>query len=82
MTLPLVIINPESAGGTTRVAWPRIASDLRSHFGAMLDLSAFLLKPDRVRTYKEIADFVMSKIAALGDQDRHLRSEPPAVAGG
>ena len=55
---------------------------IRIHFGAMLDLSALLLKPDRVRTYKEIADFVMSKIAALGDQDRHLRSEPPAVASG
>lgn len=33
MTLPLVIINPESAGGATRSAWPGIASDLRSHFG-------------------------------------------------
>ena len=33
MPLPLVIINPESAGGATRAAWPRIASDLRSHFG-------------------------------------------------
>ena len=34
MTLPLVIINPESAGGATREAWPGIASDLSSHFGA------------------------------------------------
>lgn len=34
MTLPLVIINPESAGGATRDAWPRIASDLRTHFGS------------------------------------------------
>src|ERR1700687_5041363 len=34
MTLPLVIINPESAGGSTRAAWPAIASDLRSHFGS------------------------------------------------
>jgi diacylglycerol kinase (ATP) len=34
MTLPLVIINPESAGGATRDAWPGIASDLSSHFGA------------------------------------------------
>ena len=33
MTLPLVIVNPESAGGSTRKAWPQIASDLRSHFG-------------------------------------------------
>lgn len=34
MTLPLVIINPESAGGATRDAWPGVASDLRTHFGA------------------------------------------------
>ena len=34
MSLPLVIINPESAGGTTRETWPSIASDLSSHFGA------------------------------------------------
>jgi diacylglycerol kinase (ATP) len=33
MTLPLVIINPESASGATREAWPSIASDLSSHFG-------------------------------------------------
>src|ERR1700730_7326052 len=34
MTLPLIIINPESAGGARRAAWPGSASDLRSHFGA------------------------------------------------
>ncbi len=33
MTLPLVIINPESAGGATRAAWPKIASELASRFG-------------------------------------------------
>jgi diacylglycerol kinase (ATP) len=33
LSLPLVIVNPESAGGTTRVAWPGIACDLRTHFG-------------------------------------------------
>lgn len=33
MTLPLVIVNPASAGGVTRNAWPGIASDLRTHFG-------------------------------------------------
>lgn len=32
-SLPLVIVNPTSAGGATRDAWPRIASDLRTHFG-------------------------------------------------
>ncbi|MBA3569002.1 MAG: diacylglycerol kinase family lipid kinase [Pyrinomonadaceae bacterium] len=34
MPPPLVIVNPESAGGATRDAWPGIASDLSSHFGA------------------------------------------------
>ena len=33
-TLPLVIVNPASAGGATGRAWPRLASDLRAHFGA------------------------------------------------
>ena len=47
---------------------------VRIHFGAMLDLSEHLGKRDSVRTYKEIADFVMGKIAELGEQDRALRS--------
>ena len=34
MTLPLVIVNPASADGATRENWPKIASDLRTHFGA------------------------------------------------
>jgi diacylglycerol kinase (ATP) len=33
MSLPLVIVNPESAGGATRKEWPKLASDLRSQFG-------------------------------------------------
>lgn len=33
MSLPIVIINPESGGGATRDAWPGIASDLSTHFG-------------------------------------------------
>jgi len=33
MTLPLVIVNPESAGGATGGAWPKIASELATHFG-------------------------------------------------
>ncbi|HVF48535.1 MAG TPA: diacylglycerol kinase family protein [Pyrinomonadaceae bacterium] len=32
--LPLVIINPASAGGATGAAWPGLASVLRQHFGA------------------------------------------------
>ena len=34
MTLPLVIVNPASADGATRENWAKIASDLRTHFGA------------------------------------------------
>ncbi len=34
MSIPLIIINPESAAGATRKAWPQIASDLGAHFGA------------------------------------------------
>lgn len=33
-SLPLVIVNPASAGGATGGAWPGVASDLRTHFGA------------------------------------------------
>ncbi len=32
--LPLVIVNPKSAGGSTRDNWSAIASDIRTHFGA------------------------------------------------
>ncbi len=45
---------------------------VRVHFGAPLDLSEHLAKPDRLRTYKEIADYVMLKIAELGEQDRAM----------
>ncbi|MEO6333510.1 MAG: diacylglycerol kinase family protein [Pyrinomonadaceae bacterium] len=31
--LPLVIVNPKSAAGSTRDRWSAIASDLRTHFG-------------------------------------------------
>jgi diacylglycerol kinase (ATP) len=31
--LPLVIVNPASAGGSTFDSWPSLASDLRTHFG-------------------------------------------------
>jgi YegS/Rv2252/BmrU family lipid kinase len=32
--LPLVIVNPASAGNSTRHLWPAMASDLATHFGA------------------------------------------------
>ncbi|MCU1264731.1 MAG: hypothetical protein JWM21_1049 [Acidobacteria bacterium] len=43
MPLPLIIVNPVSAGGATGKAWPGIASDLRSHFGPFA--LAFTEKP-------------------------------------
>ena len=45
---------------------------IRIHFGGQLDVSPFLGKRDSVRTYKEIADFVMTKIAELGERDREM----------
>ncbi|MDT4897186.1 MAG: hypothetical protein QOH25_2263 [Acidobacteriota bacterium] len=33
-SLPLVIVNPASAGNSTRASWPAMASDLATHFGA------------------------------------------------
>ncbi|MFV0389400.1 MAG: diacylglycerol/lipid kinase family protein [Pyrinomonadaceae bacterium] len=33
LKLPLVIVNPHSAGGNTKARWYGIASDLRAHFG-------------------------------------------------
>src|SRR5215210_4425282 len=32
--LPLIIVNPASAGQSTRSSWPAMASDLATHFGA------------------------------------------------
>jgi 1-acyl-sn-glycerol-3-phosphate acyltransferase len=49
---------------------------IRIHFGPQLDLSDFLARPDRVRTYKEIADFLMSKVAELGEADRKMFTKP------
>src|SRR5437588_8714090 len=43
---------------------------VRVPFGPRIDFSEFQDRRDSVRTYKEIADFVMQKIAALGEQDR------------
>jgi 1-acyl-sn-glycerol-3-phosphate acyltransferase len=43
---------------------------IRIWFGEEIDLSQFEEKSDRLRTHKEIADFLMSKIAELGEKDR------------
>ena len=43
---------------------------VRIWFGEAVDLSEFYEKSDRLRTHKEIADFLMTKIAELGENDR------------
>ena len=43
---------------------------IRIHFGRQIDLAEFMTKKDHARTYKEIAEFVMSKIVELGEEDR------------
>lgn len=43
---------------------------VRIWFGEPIDLSEFYAKGDRIRTHKEIADFLMTKIAELGVEDR------------
>ena len=43
---------------------------VRIWFGSRLDLSDFYERPDRLRTHKEIADFLMTKIAELAEKDR------------
>ena len=43
---------------------------VRIWFGAPVDLSEFYAKSDRIRTHKEIADFLMTKIGELGEKDR------------
>lgn len=44
---------------------------IRIWFGESLDLSEFYAKSDRLRTHKEIADFLMKKISDLGEKDRN-----------
>ena len=43
---------------------------IRIWFGSRLDLEDFLSRPDRLRTHKEIAEYLMKKIAELGEKDR------------
>jgi len=50
----------------------RGGEQVRIWFGEPLDLSEFYAKSDRLRTHKEIADFLMSKIGELGEQDRKM----------
>jgi len=53
---------------------------VRIRFGEPIDLTPFYQKTDRLRTHKEIADFLMAKIKELSDTDRrehHNEGTPP-----
>jgi 1-acyl-sn-glycerol-3-phosphate acyltransferase len=45
---------------------------IRIHFGPQIDFAEYLTRKDHVRTYKEISDLVMIRIAQLGEQDKKL----------
>lgn len=47
---------------------------VRVHFGPAVDFSEYYGRRDSARTYMEIAAFVMSKIAELGEQDAAARA--------
>lgn len=46
---------------------------IRIHFGPQIDFSEFQAKRDHMRTYKEISEHLMHKIAQLGEQDRAIQ---------
>jgi len=43
---------------------------IRIYFGEPIDLSEFYAKTDRLRTHKEIADYLMLKIGELAEKDK------------
>lgn len=45
---------------------------VRIHFGPPIDFAAFNDRGESVRVYKETADYVLTKIAELGEQDRSM----------
>jgi YegS/Rv2252/BmrU family lipid kinase len=74
MTVALVIVNPASADGATKENWPKIASDLRTHFGpfsvrftdAVGDARELALEASKQRTKLIIAcggDGTISEVA-------------------
>lgn len=65
MSLPLVIVNPRSASGSTRESWSGIAADLRTHFGPFS--AAFTRGPgDGVRLAREAAESGRTLIIGCG----------------
>src|SRR6185436_12819882 len=65
MSLPLVIVNPTSASGSTGSSWPRLASELSSQFGGFKNV--FTSKPgDATALASEAAKKGTSLIIACG----------------
>jgi len=54
---------------------------VRIWFGEQIDLSEFYGKRDSLRTHKEIADHLMTKIAELGEKDRAWIDTPSTEDG-
>lgn len=55
---------------------------IRIHFGPLIDFSEFRSRRDHMRTYKEISELVMRKIAELGEQDRGMREQTAGARSG
>ncbi len=72
--IPVFVAGLEQKSLIKQVArnWQHDAEPIRIHFGQAIDLSAFRGKRDALRTHKEIADFIMSKIAELAERDKEL----------
>lgn len=63
--LPLIIVNPKSAGGSTEQRWAQTASDVRAHFGAFN--VEFTRQPgDGIRLAKKAAQKGRAFIIACG----------------
>lgn len=63
--LPLVIVNPKSAGGATKGNWSGVASDLRAHFGAF-QVAFTKMQGDGITLAKQAAENGREFIIACG----------------
>jgi diacylglycerol kinase (ATP) len=63
--LPLIIVNPKSAGGSTRENWSALASDVRAHFGPF-NVAFTKAAGDGVRLAKSAAESGREFIVACG----------------
>ncbi|MFN2392317.1 MAG: acylglycerol kinase family protein, partial [Pyrinomonadaceae bacterium] len=64
-SLPLVIVNPKSAAGSTELRWARIAADLAKNFGAFT-VEFTQKQGDGTRLAKQAAEAGRKFIIACG----------------